>query len=288
MADQPARSPFDRAALIALGRKAMFAAFAAAVGVIAAYFNLPPTVVEVLVPAPEPFVAEAVPIDYEGCSYHGPHDHDDAHAIEAEPLRWPTDRITYGIDYGSARGLNPPLSDASIQAAIKQAANWWSESLAIEMVEVPYSQALIPIRFERLDGPGGTLAEAYLANGTLGKKPMRVDASERWTAGPPAANLLSMPTVVCHELGHSLGLPHDVKTALAVMIPTYTSRIPREQPRDIDRAVNELGYARRPPAPGDGVKPGGTAELIDFPVSAKASDIMTALKARGYKVEPPK
>lgn len=242
--------------------------------------------VPVLVPGPaaaEPMFDEPVPIDYEGCSYHG-HDHGDA--IEANGKPWPVQRITWGCDYSTARGLNPPLSDTSIQSAIKTAWGWWAEGLDLEFVEVPYSSAMIPIRFERIDGAAGVLAEAYLADGTTRPKPMRLDASERWNATGPSANQISLPAVLCHEGGHSLGLGHDDKNAPAVMKPTYTKDLPREQPRDIDRAV-AMGYRRRPPQPGDGSRPGGTATVIDFPVSAKASDLIDALKKAGYGVTPP-
>lgn len=242
---------------------------------VAAYFGLP-----AVQPALQPLLrGQEEPIDYEGAAFHGDH-----HEPVAVPARWPTDRITYSVDYNSARNLSPPLSGDAIRTAARLATAWWAESLALEFVEVD-AGGLIPIRFEAIDGPQGVLAEAFLANGTLSPKPMRVDSAERWTAGPPAPNLLSLPTVICHELGHSLGLGHDNTTAMAVMRPSYTSSIPREQPRDISRMV-QLGYARRigpPPPPGSG----GTADLLTFPVSAKAGDLAEALKKAGYGVTPP-
>ena len=236
------------------------------------------TRIEIPVPAPmkEQMQADAVPIDYEGCGFHG----DVEHLHDVLPARWPTDRITYGIDYSSASKLNPPLSEDAIRAAFRQGAGWWTDGADLEIVEVPYSQALVPIRFERMDGPGGVLAEAYLADGTNRQKPMRFDSSERWTAGAPAANLVSLPTVFCHEFGHSLGLNHDAANAPAVMRPSYTSAIPREQPRDLERLF-ALGYRRRervPPAPSDVLQISGTF---------KTSDVVDALKKIGYSVTGP-
>lgn len=229
-----------------------------------------------------PLAADRVgPIDYEGLQYHG--DHHDEHGpqqLQSQAARWPADRITYGIDYTTARNLNPPLSDDAIRAAFRQATGWWGEHLQLEFVEVAPAQAMIPIRFERMDGPGGVLAEAYLANGTMEAKPMRFDSGERWTPGAPASNLVSLPTVACHELGHSLGLGHDSQTAPAVMRPTYTAALPREQERDIMRMVG-LGYKRRdkvPPAPTD---------LITFPISAKTDDVADALRKAGFTVQKP-
>lgn len=239
---------------------------------------------QVEIPAPPtPLSASnlaTAPIDYEGCSYHGEHDEGPEH-LEAQPARWPTDRITWGVDYQSAAGLNPPLSADSIRAAIRKATGWWAEQLQIEFSEVPYSQALIPIRFEPIDGPTGVLAKAYLANGQNTPKPLLFDRGERWTAGPPAPNLVSLETVGCHELGHSLGLDHDAATALAVMRPTYTAQIPREQARDISRMVS-LGYARRATPPPTSPPAG---ETFDVPARLNVSDVVEGLKRLGYAVE---
>lgn len=230
--------------------------------------------------APAPLVS-AEPLDYEGCRFNGcDHAHDGPQPL-VEAARWPVDRITYSVDYASARGLNPPLSDAAIQSALKQAAGWWNEHLQIELVEVPAGTgAHIPITFERIDGALGTLAEAYLANGNLQPKPLRFDSAERWTAGPPAANLVSLPTVACHELGHSLGLGHDAANAPAVMRPSYTASIPREQERDVARMV-ALGYKRREKVPA------APSDVLSFPVQARTDEVVDALKKAGFTVTKP-
>lgn len=244
----------------------------------------PAKVIKVPVPtvASENLEAEVKPIDYEGLRFHG--DHEDDHGpqrLESQTARWPSDRITYGIDYASAKSLNPPLSDVAIQTAIRQATGWWTEQLNIDFVEVPYgSSPNIPIRFERIDGPAGVLAEAYLADGTSRPKPLRFDSSERWTPGAPAQNLVSLPTVACHEIGHSLGLGHDSANATAVMRPTYTASLPREQERDIQR-MTQLGYRRREKVPPAAV------DVINIPVQIKTSDVVDALKKAGYSVTGP-
>jgi hypothetical protein len=262
---------------------------AALVGSVLTYLGVNPKVVEVITTVPAPMGAEPPPlVDYEGLPFHGTAEGDGHGAccgrpepIRAQPARWPTDRITYGIDYASAARLNPRISDAAVKAAIRQAAGWWSEHLAIELVEVPLGTGpAIPITFERIDGPAGVLAEAYLADGSNRPKPLRFDSSEHWTAGPPAPNEVSLPTVACHELGHSLGLGHDAPNAPAVMRPSYTASIPRETERDVMRMVG-LGYKRRekvPPAPTD---------LITFPISAKTDDVADALRKAGFTVTRP-
>lgn len=273
-----------------------------AVGMVAAYIlarlGVPPEVIQVPVEVPGPVrVIEApaqpvpmreagVPIDYEGLPIDGGAPHG-AEEIEQSGKRWPVDRITWSFDYASARGLASPLSEDAIRTFMKQALGWWAEGIAVEWAEVAHgSKAHIPCRFDRIDGPGRTLAYAYLADGTERPKELVFDISERWTAGPPAPNMVSAPTVAAHEIGHAMGLGHDDQGAPALMAPVYTAKFPREVPRDIERMV-ALGYKRRavdPTVPGVG----GTARLITFPVQAKEDDVVGALKKLGYKIEAAK
>lgn len=235
--------------------------------------------------AAHPEDAAAPAVSYEGLRYHGEHAPGDPEHVEANGRPWPVKRITYHLDLSGAQSLAPKLSDDSIRGAFRQAWNWWAEGLDIEPAEVAdRDAALVRIRFARMDGPAGVLAESYLADGTLRPKQQTYDSSERWTAGPPAVNLLSLPTVACHEIGHVLGLGHDDATAPAVMRPVYTAAVPREQPRDYARAV-ALGYKARvkPPAP-----PPAAADVLTVPASLKTADVVGALKAAGYTVEPPK
>jgi hypothetical protein len=225
--------------------------------------------------------ADTAPVTYEGCRYHA--DDDDAEAVESNGRPWPVKKITYHLDLSGAKTLNPRLSDDAIRGAFRQAWGWWSEGLDIEPVEVSApAGALVRIRFAKMDGPLGTLAESNLADGTTRPKQQTYDSSEKWTAGGPAANLLSLPTVACHEIGHVLGLGHDDPTAAAVLRPVYTSQIPRETARDLARAV-ALGYKRRAasvPAP----EPAGAT--IQVPVTLKADDLLDPLRKLGWTVQP--
>lgn len=269
---------------------AALALAAAAAGALLDHYGFGPRTVEVVTEiireTPLPVSADPTgPIDYEGMRFHGDadehgHDAHGGHPLQAQEARWPTDRITYGIDYASARGTNPPLSDEAVRNEARIAFGWWSEHLKIEFVEVPFAAAMIPNNFARIDGPGKVLARAYLADGTSRPKPLTLDASERWVAGPGAANQVSLRTVWCHEIGHSLGLDHDADGAPAVMRPTYTAAIPREQERDIARAVR-LGYARREKVPA------APSDVLSFPVQAKTDDVADVMRKAGFTVTRP-
>lgn len=270
---QPAADPVSWQVRYApLIRKVLAWGLAALLGAVATRLGLPPEAVPVPVPMSDPL--DAVPFNYEGAAYHG----DGPEHVESNGRPWPTKKLTWYVDYDSAAGLRPALSKDAISGAFRQAWGWWAEGLDIEPVEVSDpAQALVRIKFDRMDGPSGVLAESYLADGTLTPKTQRYDVSERWTPGPPANGLLSLPTVACHEIGHVLGLSHDDPTAPAVMRPMYTAAIPREQARDYARLV-ALGYRKREKAPA------GPVDVLSFPVQARTQDVIDALEKAGFKV----
>lgn len=241
-----------------------------------------PKTVEVLktVEVPVPMKSDPldhVPYNYEGTRFDG--GPEDAEHVERDGKPWPTTRLTYWIDYDSAVGMKPPLSRDAISGEFRTAWNWIAEGVVIEPVELPTPDAaLVRIRFGRIDGVGGTLAWSYLSDGTLKPKDQLYDLGERWVAGMPTREGVALRTVACHEIIHALGLSHDDPTAAAVMRPSYSASIPREQARDYDRLV-KLGYKRREKAPA------GPVDILSFPVQARTADVVEALDKAGFKVE---
>lgn len=265
---------------------ALFAAVTLAVatlfGLTSRWTGIPGVAVQPPPPPPQAGPQSAA-VDYEGCPYEAPGFHvatpDGPQHAEGDGRPWPQRRITYWIDFRETEKLNPPVSRDAIRQAFRQAWLWWADGVEIEPVEVPTEgEALVRHRFGTIDGGLGTLAWSYLSDGTLRPKEQKYDVAERWTPGAPAANLLSMPAVMAHEIGHVLGLGHDDPAAPALMRPSYSASIPREQPRDVARLV-ALGYAAKPkpPAPPPG-------EFLTFPVQARTADVIDSLKKAGYTV----
>lgn len=257
-------------------RKVMAWAVAAIVGALAAKLGLPPEAIPVPVPVPMVDPLDSTPFNYEGSRYEGGAEVEHA---ENDGRPWPQKRIAYHVDYDSAAGLRPPLSRDAISGEFRTAWNWWAEGLDIEPVEVTdVNAAVVRIRFGRIDGPSGTLAWSYLADGTMRPKDQLYDSGERWVAGPPANGMLSLRTVACHEIGHVLGLAHDGPTAPAVMRPMYTASIPREQARDYERLV-ALGYPRRAKAPA------GPVDVLQIQGQFRTADVIEAMEKAGFKVQ---
>jgi predicted Zn-dependent protease len=97
------------------------------------------------------------------------------------------------------------------------------------------------------DGRGGTLAWAYLPNGTDTQLGMKFDLDETWIAHPKDRGIL-ISNVACHEFGHILGLTHSGKPN-ALMAPYYNPfvAVPQDD-NDIPR-IQKLYGPNRNPAP---------------------------------------
>lgn len=101
------------------------------------------------------------------------------------------------------------------------------------------------------DGPGGTLAWAYLPDGDDfdGQLTMMFDQGETWTDVDGNPNAILYLNVACHEIGHLIGLDHSRKSS-ALMAPYYDPRVAAPQKvDDVPRAQLLYGPATSPAPP---------------------------------------
>lgn len=192
---------------------------------------------------------------------------------EAKLPAWRKRSLRYAItDY--LPGFDPKTQQQIMQSAF----NSWTQYGNVDVVWTATSDADIIIstgegRRSNFDGPGGTLAWAYLPNGDDQQLLMRFDLGETWVVGNNQRGIVLF-NVACHEFGHLFGLDHSREQS-ALMAPYYNAAIAVPQAND-DIPRFQARYGLRPPVtpPTPPVQPptGGMRKLsIELAPGSKVS-----------------
>lgn len=155
---------------------------------------------------------------------------------------WPEKKIRWSI-----AGALPSVSDADLKACYEYAWNLWAAVCGIEPEYASNNKtAHVLLTSANLGGPYGVLADSYLAPENQKANDgfqaiQRYDTSEPWFAKVAAVprNRISLPIVMCHELGHAIGLGHIADGNL--LQPSYDPSLDRPQSGDIAEAVKRYG-----------------------------------------------
>lgn len=166
--------------------------------------------------------------------------------INSNLPRWTKDGITYGF-----ASFVPGISQDEQRKLASQAFQAWCRHGNLSVTEGGGSRPDIVLHTgqgarSNFDGPGGTLAWAYLPDGSNQQLEMRFDLGETWITDARQRGILYL-NVACHEFGHLLGLDHSkVKTAL--MAPYYSPAVDAPQANDdIPRFQARYGERTTPP-----------------------------------------
>ncbi|XP_004709807.2 matrix metalloproteinase-17 [Echinops telfairi] len=121
-----------------------------------------------------------------------------------------------------------PLGRDTVRALMYYALKVWGDITPLNFHEVAGSAADIQIDFSRadhddgypFDGPGGTIAHAFLPGNHHAAGDAHFDDDEAWTFRSSDAHGMDLFAVAVHEFGHAIGLSH-VAAAQSIMRPYY-------------------------------------------------------------------
>lgn len=176
--------------------------------------------------------------------------------VTANLPRWTKDGLTYKF-----AAFVPGLTADVQRRLTTQAFEAWTQWVNLGVRETTGGSADIVINTgqgarSNFDGPGGTLAWAYLPDGSDQPLEMRFDLGETWTDTPTARGIMYL-NVATHEYGHLLGLDHS-KVASAVMAPYYNPAVAAPQHDDDVARIQKLYGVRASP-----IKPKRPRVVID-------------------------
>lgn len=172
--------------------------------------------------------------------------------------KWRKTGLTYAItDY------IPGISKTDFESTIYNSFVAWTKHGNIEVNPTKQNSADIVIstgqgRQSNFDGPGGTLAWAYLPDGSDGQLLMKFDLQETWSLAATVRGIL-LPNVATHEFGHLLGLDHS-RIQAALMAAYYNATIAVPQAND-DVPRFQARYGIRSDVPPIGTPTGGRVDL---------------------------
>lgn len=161
-----------------------------------------------------------------------------AGSAAAGQCKWPHLDVTYAFDLNLSG-----VTDEQTTQAFVEACELWNAVCGLEMRHIEsLSDANIWAKSRRIDGRGGTLAWSYLPCGASKNTQLeqRYDTGDGW-------NTSFLREVICHEVGHALGLNHH--NGNSIMHPTATGKWPVPQAVDIRQVVSRYGEPKPKPDP---------------------------------------
>lgn len=155
--------------------------------------------------------------------------------------QWPVGHV---VRVGWSISL-PGIDAETINTAFRNALRSWEAVCGIRFETDITGTANIDARSGPIDGAGNVLAWSYLPCGasTTTRLSQLYDSRDQWTVYGPRM----LEAVICHEVGHALGLDHLGRGQL--MAPTVSANIWTPQAGDIAQVVARYGRPKPLPKP---------------------------------------
>lgn len=171
---------------------------------------------------------EAVPEVYRFCGV--------TEAMMAAVGAWTKRTITWRV-----AGDLPGLSREQFRSAVAEALGSWEDVCGLTFKETS-QEADVTVTTGMIDRPGNVLAWSELPDGSDRPLVQRYDTADRFViAVRPNSGYIDVVAVVCHEMGHALGLEHAPSGSPDLMAPIYQPGRRTPQSGDVKRIQNLYG-----------------------------------------------
>jgi len=173
------------------------------------------------------------------CGVHPP-----VRALAAGAVRW-----TKGELLWEAKFDLPGINSVNVERAFLRALTLWAAASKLRFRQPRWlwlrwrmERPDIFARVGQVDGAGNALAWSYMPDGNNSPVEQRYDYSEEWALGPLPWNseYVDLQAVMCHEVGHALGLDHSDNDN-DLMAPYYDVTIREPQANDLRRMEKLYG-----------------------------------------------
>lgn len=142
------------------------------------------------------------------------------------------------------QGTHPTLTAVQFRSAVAEALGSWEDVCGLTFREGTPADILVTTG--KIDRPGNVLAWSELPDGSDRPLRQQYDTADRFViAVNPQSGYIDIVAVVCHEMGHALGLEHARNGSPDLMAPVYQPGRRTPQRGDVARIQGLYG----PPAP---------------------------------------